>query len=167
MELEQRLPHDQSGLIEPSPQLPHKYSVQGASALVTATSGGDVPFRLLNPTSKPIRIYKGTTLGAFTSMHGIASVQDTLSPVPDITDNSKPDRSTHVDLAQSTLTPSQWEVLLALLQQYRDVFALSPDELGRTDIIKYTIDTGDSPPIRLRPYRACTRSKEGIRRRPC
>lgn len=49
-QLEQPLPHDQSGLIEPSPLLPHKYSVQGASGLVTATPDGDVPFRLLNPT---------------------------------------------------------------------------------------------------------------------
>ena len=67
-----------------------------------------------------------------------------------------------IDLSRSTLTADQQHDLLALLQQYRDVFALSPDELGRTGIIKYTIDTADSPPIRLRPYRLSESKKSTV-----
>lgn len=55
-----------AGLIEPSPQLANKYNVQGASVLVTAASDGNVPFRILNPTAKPVTIHEGTALGAFT-----------------------------------------------------------------------------------------------------
>lgn len=59
----------------------------------------------------------------------------------------------HVDLSNSKLTADQQKAIKDLLAKYRDVFALTPDELGRTGIIKYTIDTGDSAPIRSRPYR--------------
>ena len=137
-----------AGLIEPSPQLANKYSVQGAAALVTAAPDGNVPFRILNPTTKPVTIHKGTTLGAFTCMNAIAAVHDNYEQLPpSLEPFSSDDLKSYIDLSNTTLTEEQKEALLALLQRYRDVFALSPDELGRTDLIKYTIDTGDSLPI--------------------
>jgi hypothetical protein len=46
-----------------------------------------------------------------------------------------------------------------LCQEYRDVFAESDLELGHTDVVKMKIDTGDSPPIRLRPYRTALKDR--------
>ena len=43
--------------------------------------------------------------------------------------------------------------LQSLLSEYRDIFALTPEELGRTGLVKHRIDTGDHPPLRQRPYR--------------
>ena len=151
--LEQSSPHNLQGLIEPSSQLAHKYCLQGASCLVTSTPEGDVPFRILNPTAKPVTIHQGTTLGAFTTLDEIIATPLNQSKSTSHKNQSSNDLTSHIDFSHSTLTADQQQALLALLKQYRDVFALSPEELGRTDVIKYTIDTGNSPPIRLRPYR--------------
>ena len=43
------------------------------------------------------------------------------------------------------------------MHDYRDIFALTLEELGRTDLVQHHIDTGDHPPIRSRPYRVQTK----------
>ena len=92
-------------------------------------------------------------MGAFTSIDDISHIEnhDSSPPTADIPDPG--DVASHVDLSNSKLTADQRKAIKDLLAKYRDVFALTPDELGRTGIIKYTIDTGDSAPIRSRPYR--------------
>ena len=65
------------GLIEPGPQLARKYSIQGATSLVSPMRDGDVPFRILNPTAKPVTINPGTPLGAFTTLDGVRNPPST------------------------------------------------------------------------------------------
>ena len=50
-------------LIESVPRLAERYHLQGAAASVKVAEAETVPFRLINPTSKPITLYKGATLG--------------------------------------------------------------------------------------------------------
>ena len=58
-----------------------------------------------------------------------------------------------VDLSSTNLTEEQKVQLQSLLSEYRDIFALTPEELGRTGLVRHRIDTGDHPPLRQRPYR--------------
>ncbi len=51
------------------------------------------------------------------------------------------------------LTLQQWAELAAAIYEYRDVFSSSPTDMGRTGLVKHTIDTGDQRPIRLLPHR--------------
>ena len=51
------------GLIESVPRLAERYHLQGAAASVKVAEAETLPFRLINPTSKPITLYKGATLG--------------------------------------------------------------------------------------------------------
>ena len=60
------------------------------------------------------------------------------------------------------MTQSQQTRLQALLTKYDDIFAYTPDQLGRSSIVKHTIDTGDHPPIRLRSYRTSPTNKDEI-----
>lgn len=83
-------------------------------------------------------------------MSDIADIHEHHSSPPSEEPPLSDDIQPHIDLTHTNLTGDQQQALLDLLQRYRDVFALSPEELGRTDVIKYTIDTGDSPPVRLR-----------------
>lgn len=46
------------------------------------------------------------------------------------------------------LTDEEHAKLQSVIVDYADVFALDPSELGMTDIVQHSIDTGDSPPIR-------------------
>jgi len=50
------------------------------------------------------------------------------------------------------------------MNEYRDIFALSPEELGRTNWVQHTIpvDTGDASNIRMQPYRVPEAQKERI-----
>ena len=51
------------------------------------------------------------------------------------------------------LTQRQREELAAAIYEHRDVFSSGPTDMGRTGLVKHTIDTGDQRPVRLPPRR--------------
>ena len=51
-----------------------------------------------------------------------------------------------------------------LFVKYRNVFALSDSELGRTSLVQHLIDTGDATPIKQLPYRTSPEGKQEIDR---
>ncbi len=51
------------------------------------------------------------------------------------------------------LTLHQREELAAAIYEFRDVFSSGPTDMGRTGLVKHTIDTGDQRPICLPPRR--------------
>ncbi len=51
------------------------------------------------------------------------------------------------------LTLQQREESAAAIYEDRDVFSSGPTDMGRTGLVKHTIDTGDQRPIRLPPRR--------------
>lgn len=100
-----------------------------------------MPFRLINPTSKPITLYKGASLGTFSEAYGdpdFCPVGDSSSMQPPRLEPSE----VPVDLKSSSLDLEQQGRLKALLNEYRDIFAVTPDELGRTNLVQHHIDTG-------------------------
>src|SRR5271167_5220726 len=52
------------------------------------------------------------------------------------------------NLDQSDLDDKQKAQLVKLLTEFSDVCSQGDHDLGRTNIINYTIDTGDTPPIK-------------------
>ena len=92
-------------------------------------------------------------MGLFTpsasAMSAITTDDHAQTPPPS-TANTSP---IPVDLSSTNLTEEQKVQLQSLLSEYRDIFALTPEELGRTGLVKHRIDTGDHPPLRQRPYR--------------
>jgi len=50
------------------------------------------------------------------------------------------------------LNLTEKEKLQSLLKQFEDIFQLDGKKLGKTSRFKFTIDTGDSAPLRRRPY---------------
>lgn len=72
--------------------------------------------------------------------------------------------STTVDITHSNteLPQLQKNQLQALLNEYRDIFAMNDRELGRTDLVEHHIDTGDASPVRLRPYRISEQQRQTI-----
>ena len=160
--LGQDSPTGEAGLIEASENLKVRYQLQGAAALVTVTADQTVPFRLINPTTKPVTLYKGATLGTFTSMNEDLQVSS-LDTAPASQNNStaaEPD--VPVDLTNSDLTEAQKRALQNLVNEYRDIFATSAYDLGCTNLIRHHIDTGDHAPIRQRPYRVPESQKARI-----
>ena len=149
------------GLIESAPTLAERYQLQGAAALVRLPDSVSVPFRLINPSSKPVTLYKGATLGTFSEVDG----NPDCYPVEAANHNqpAKDESETvPVDLQTSTLTPDEQTRLEQLLHEYRGIFAVTPDELCRTNLVQHHIETGNHPPLRSRPYRVPHAQKETI-----
>ena len=141
-----------SGLVEPSSK--GKLGQRGVmvgKALVDV--GKDyIPIRLLNTTSEPITIYKGTPAGVVTPVAG-------EPPVP-VETKKEPEQKRCTEKMPDFLRPlckdgsenlsSEGKKKLAeLLTKHQSAFASGPDDLGRTHLVQHEIRT----PPDLRPLR--------------
>ncbi|PFX15064.1 Polyprotein P3 [Stylophora pistillata] len=68
------------------------------------------------------------------------------------------------DANECLLNISDTQRLLSSLGKYRDVFAFSDAELGRTSLVQHVIDTSDATPIKQMPYRTSPEGKQEIGR---
>ena len=153
-----------TGIVEPNRSLSERYHVCAATTLVTLDEDMNLPVRLLNPTSAPITLYKDTVVGRFTSLGekeiAVIDKQAFLS-TSEVPKDTCRDPAKEVDLSQTDLTQDQKDQLKSLLSEFRDVFAFSNYELGKTDLIQHHIET-EGPPIKQRPYRVSEKQRQCI-----
>ena len=116
-----------TGLIEPSTKLMDRYHVCGASQLVSFSEQHTFPFRILNPTQKPVTIYRCTAVGTFTpsaaSMSVIATSDTPAQSPPPVGD----EETVPLDFTSTNLDDRQLSELKSLIAEYRDIFALKPE----------------------------------------
>jgi hypothetical protein len=134
------------GMIEPNTNLPRRFNVCGASALVSLSPSGLVPFRLVNiPTEKPIKIFRHTTLGMFFRQQNVISNIMSLSAEQtpsshDSTsftenDSTYPEQTASLEFDIShALTADQTRQLQNFLADNVDIFSQGTHDLGRTSI---------------------------------
>ena len=92
------------------------------------------------------------------SVVGIAEVVDdpdvSISSVSEETEETSVDNTPEARKANLSHVPDiQRQKLQEMLDRNADLFAKNDCDLGRTDLVKATIDTGDHPPIKQNPYR--------------
>ncbi len=58
-----------------------------------------------------------------------------------------------IEWVAEDLTIREREELAAVIYEYRDVFSSGPTDMGRTDLVTHSIDTGENRPTRLPPRR--------------
>ena len=150
-------------LVEGSQQ---RRSAAMVARAVVQPEGAEVPLRILNLRDEPVTIRKGATIAEMELLPN-----DSIQVVGDIQPPSlKESRDLHgsfqkmVTQAGDQLSESEQEQLLALLMEYQDVFATSSSDLGRTGMIKHSIDTGKSPPIRQQTRRMSPDKKAETRK---
>ena len=84
----------------------------------------------------------------------MARVEEVSGDLTPLTEMSNSCTSMTDDSMDKVIIPEEYqEELENLLKENNDLFAFTDLELGRTDAIKMKIDTGNHPPIRLKPYR--------------
>lgn len=157
-----------TAIVEPRAELTERYQIMGAAQLVKVSNDNCIPVRLLNPTNQPVRIYRRTRLAKLSFVDPEIATFDLLQS--DIEAEAQREVPTAVDVdprvplnvGDTELSTEQKDRLQALLKQYDDIFAYTPDQLGRCSIVQHKIDTGDHPPIRLRSYRTSPANKEEI-----
>ena len=135
--------------------------VRVANGLVKSACD-QVPVRLLNPSPDSKVVYKGTKIATVEEIddkpHGaVLAVQPENKGVSSL---KRQMLGTMVEECASNLAVDQKELLFQLLLEYADIFA-DEGELGRTDRITYSTDTGSAPPIRqpVRRVPVCQRKE--------
>lgn len=110
-----------------------------------------VPIRIANLTDKAINIKKGCRMATWSHAVSLRSLRRETTNVKQ--DGLPMSLLELADRSKQHLSQPQQESLLNLINVYRDVFACSPSEIGRTSAAHHHIDTGDAIPIKQAPRR--------------
>ena len=110
----------------------------------------NIQFSIVNVSDKHIRVDKNTTVASIQPVGIVESKSDSLhkdsSELPE-----------HLQLlferSSKNLQEEQKLLLFDLFISYKDIFVGPDGKFGRTHIVKHTIDTGDSKPIKIPPRR--------------
>lgn len=151
--------------------LPQKPSILLATSVVNIQANATnplVPIRLLNLSPDRITVGKGTRVASAYALDGTSVVVagvDSNSPTQCEVSDAKQQRLWQaVESAAEKLTQTEQEQLYAVLLNYADVFADDAGDLGKTDKLHYTINTGNALPIRQPARRIPAAQREEVRK---
>ena len=118
-----------------------------ARALVTSNSYNKVPVRILNVHNEIQPLKKCTFIAELKPVDEVFEARRVVQRI-----NTTAELPEHmIDLFERSsqgMSPSNKNTVLKLLLKYSTSFATSDRDLGKTDIIKHRIDTGDNAPIK-------------------
>ena len=133
--------------------------VTGAGAtvcVVAPEAAGMMVITVENHNHHPIELEEGQLLGSVEPV-------SVLSTPPEVRalDLTKPSNHTKDSTSEvlwqldieTSLEEDYRKDLEAVVNEFTGIFALSPSELGRTDLVQHVINTGDHPPIKQLPHR--------------
>ena len=159
-----------TALIEPLPTLQKRCVL---AARVTVKPHNNRTFcRLLNPNNTPKRIRKNEVIAAMSpviipeqlSRSPEMNSINTISQPPSMSEMEKTLSDLEIKIERSHLTSQQYTELCTLIFQNKDLFATDASQLPGTSLVVHHIDTGDSRPVRSRPYRHSLDAKKEIAR---
>ncbi|CAG2228135.1 Transposon Ty3-G Gag-Pol polyprotein,Transposon Ty3-I Gag-Pol polyprotein [Mytilus edulis] len=149
------------GIIEPCDKFVAKDSALMARTLVKASE--TVPLRFMNVSNVVKIIRAGTMVG------NISPIQDVISDDKNITDIHK-DQNLRIELQKllsncsENLSQEKKRGVENLLNEYKDLFAASDRDLGRTNLVRHTINTGNNAPVKQPPRRTPIHMREEVDR---
>ena len=106
------------------------------------------PLLVCNNTNKTIRLNKGNVIARVEEVNG-----GELIPLTEVTQSFDELDIDSEQVKQEGIPEEYKEELSQLLKDNADLFAVTDMELGRTDSATMKVDTGNHPPIRIKPYR--------------
>ncbi|UYV65170.1 K02A2.6-like, partial [Cordylochernes scorpioides] len=138
------------GLAEPTDNSAKNLLV--ARTLVN-TIHGKVPVRVANVFSSGVRIRKGDLLATCTPISRISTKEDGQHKII---------RQTKLELDLKDLSEEEARNARAFLKKNQDAFSSGDGNLGRTDLVRHRINTGDARPIRQPPRRLPMAKQEEV-----
>lgn len=150
-------------VLEPTQHFVEKQGLLIARSLVDPAKGV-VPLRVLNLPNEPCKIYKNTIAATCEPVNELDIQVQEMSNETDChkvcmskSQNSPKELPPHIqDLynrSATNLHERECFSLKNLLIQYQDIFFKNDKDIGHTEIIQHTIDTGGVHPIRQKPRR--------------
>ena len=123
-----------------------------ANSVVNLKSNYKIPVMLVNTTCKTLSLKQGTPIAVIRSLNSVnittIDKQGIKSP---ITSENIPADDKTFDCVDVPLEHKSQ--VIKLLQKNRDLFAETDAGLSHTDTVTMKINTGNHPPIKLKPYR--------------
>jgi hypothetical protein len=119
------------------------------------SSNRSIPFLIANNSNKTIKIAR----------HAVVAKIDKISDqkLKNINSIIKDSESNFRLNMEDLVVPSEFKGDIEnLILQNQDLFASKDSELGHTDTVRMKIDTGDTSPIKLRPYRTPMKNRQVI-----
>ncbi|KAJ8034222.1 hypothetical protein HOLleu_20966 [Holothuria leucospilota] len=166
-------PHRGTAVVEASEELVGRHGLLLAKVVVD-TSKREIPLRIMNPSAMPVTLYKGTTVGTCEPVIVIEASQENRVNCISVGEEATVEKDSggsengvlpeHMqNLAKRScrdLDAGQRRKVMELLADFADVFAKTPDDLGRTNVAKHRIETGLAKPIRQAARRLPVHQKE-------
>ena len=152
-------------LLEAAPNISNRYHLLGASSLSRYSDDGVASFRILNPSTDPVLLQKGTVVGQFSEMHpdDVVVSLDLKISVASLDSTAYSEKknflSSFTCLPSPALDSSENSQLNSVLESFEDIFASSSLDLGHTSVVQHEIDTGNSMPIKQAPYRVSQKQR--------
>ena len=117
---------------------------------------------IINQSDCAVELKRKTTLGEVNFNFNIIGSIQTKAPENKVVT----DKGGNFQVEEAlTKTKTEYKLKLKdLLEDFKDIFAASNTELGKTSILKHEIQTEGYGPIRLRPYRTARKHQEELER---
>ncbi|XP_062610966.1 uncharacterized protein LOC134272813 [Saccostrea cucullata] len=139
-------------LVEPFKFLQQK----GLLVARTLVNPENILFSVVNITDRPVRVDKNATVA---SLQPVDIVESSTESV-DVSSELPEHLQVLFEKSSVGLTEEQKSILFELLVSYKDIFVGPDGKFGRTKLVKHSIDTGDSKPIKIPPRRLPYAQKE-------
>ena len=153
-------------LFEPERAQVEDIGVAMEEAIVGCLRGSVISLVVENHGCKPIHLKKNTVIGSLEPLDSVLTSVEELSSEEgdgeedtprvhrvDVSETKNRDRKQKLldalKLAEAPLDPAQQLRLENLLEHNADVFALDSSELGTTDLVTHSIETGDHARCRM------------------
>ena len=110
---------------------------------------GQVPIHLLNAQAETITLYAGSEIATLEQVEvPVESIQTDARGYVSTVDEKKLELLTGLaNEGETSLSSVERGKFLSLLCSYADVFVISTSDLGQTNKLKHSIDTGGAVPI--------------------
>ena len=147
--LVQRCKQSSCGIVEASENFVANHSILVGRSLVNP-SNRLVPVRMMNLGSEPKTLYQDTVVGTF---HPVVDIDtEPTSQTEESCNQVKLNLPAYLEelyeRSSQHLSKSEQQKLKIFLIEFQNVFAKGDDDLGKTGLVKHSIDTGNGKPIR-------------------
>ena len=122
------------------------------NSVVKVSHLNKISIHIVNSTNKTFKFNRGTAVAKVTSV-----CEENLVTLKEEIKNTKTDFE---DKFQVDVPPEYKDKIVPVIFENKDIFAFKDSELTHTDTVLMEIDTGDHPPIKLRPYRTPLHQRE-------
>ena len=146
----QKLPlQEYLGILEPMEQFCERRGLLVARSLASSSSTVTC---ILNPSLAPIKMHANERIGQFQPL-GSQVLLPATAQVSAVVSTHQNTAVRQMEQGIQGLTETEKSKLHHLLEEYADIISASEEDMGRTNVVRHTINTGDADPVRQPPRR--------------